>query len=60
VISDEPTRKKQDSIETDEEDAELEKELNEELKSFEVRRHYPLTLKLMVSLRSNNCISLGR
>lgn len=28
--------KKQESIETDEEDAELEKELNEELKSFEV------------------------
>jgi hypothetical protein len=36
LFLDEPNRKKQDSIETDEEDAELEKELNEELKSFEV------------------------
>jgi len=36
LSEDSPSKKKQDSIETDEEDEELEKELNEELKSFEV------------------------
>jgi len=47
VFAADPTTKKQDSVETDEEDAALEKELNDELKSFEVSYCHILSLLSM-------------